>query len=186
MGGYGSGRWGWHSKATTVEECISLDANRWMREGILVDGIRRAGGWQWTYGDGRKNSISYQVNTDADPLWVRLMYKTGGNEIDYKLGLQTTPCTFGGVRWWFTCPLVVGGRCCGRRVGKVYLPAGQKYFGCRHCYGLSYRSSQESDKRVSALLNNPAALLAIGEGIGDAAPRDLFLFMKALQRLDVW
>jgi hypothetical protein len=33
---------------------------------------------------------------------------------------------------------------CGRRVGKLYLPPGGKYFGCRHCYNLTYTSSNES------------------------------------------
>lgn len=74
----------------------------------------------------------------------------------------------------------------GRRVGKVYLPPGGKYFGCRHCYQLSYRSSQESDKRVSALRKNMDVLWGIGEDIESAAPRDLFLYIKALQRMGLW
>ncbi len=57
-----------------------------------------------------------------------------------------------GVRWWFVCPLVVNDRACQRRVGKLYLPGGGRYDGCRHCYDLTYTSSQESDKRVSQLL----------------------------------
>ncbi len=36
---------------------------------------------------------------------------------------------------------------CERRVGKLWLPPGAIYFGCRHCYGLTYRSCQESHKR---------------------------------------
>jgi hypothetical protein len=39
---------------------------------------------------------------------------------------------------------------------------------------------------VSAPFDNPAALLAIGEGIGEVAPRALFLFMNALERMGVW
>ncbi len=34
---------------------------------------------------------------------------------------------------------------CGRRVGVQYLGAGE-YFGCRHCYNLTYTSSKESGK----------------------------------------
>jgi len=29
----------------------------------------------------------------------------------------------------------------------LYLPAGSLYFGCRHCYDLTYRSCQDSHKR---------------------------------------
>jgi hypothetical protein len=32
------------------------------------------------------------------------------------------------------------------RVGKLYLPPDGLYFGCRHCYELTYRSCQESHK----------------------------------------
>jgi hypothetical protein len=36
------------------------------------------------------------------------------------------------------------GVCCGRRVGTLFLSSGGKYFGCRHCYNLSYESRNES------------------------------------------
>jgi hypothetical protein len=31
-------------------------------------------------------------------------------------------------------------------VGKLYLPPGGSYYGCRHCHRLTYTSSQESGK----------------------------------------
>ena len=34
----------------------------------------------------------------------------------------------------------------GRRAGKLYLPSVARYFGCRRCYDLTYRSCQESHK----------------------------------------
>jgi hypothetical protein len=33
---------------------------------------------------------------------------------------------------------------CGRRVAKLYEAPGAVYFGCRHCYDLSYESRNES------------------------------------------
>jgi hypothetical protein len=33
-----------------------------------------------------------------------------------------------------------------RRVAKLYLPSGSKYFGSREAYGLTYTSCQESGK----------------------------------------
>jgi hypothetical protein len=60
--------------------------------------------------------------------------------------LTTTRPRFGGLRWWFVCPLLVSGRPCRRRVGKLYLPPRARYFGCRHCYDLTYTSCQESRK----------------------------------------
>lgn len=195
MGGYGSGRWGFsHRKATTAEQCLSLDANRWMREGILAPGARASGLWQWTLSNyltgERKCTVSYLVSTSADPPYCRLEYTATidqeKHDLAYKIMLRSTPCTFGGVRWWFVCPLVVDGRPCSRQVGKLYLPPGCRYFGCRRCYQLSYKSSQESDKRISALLRNPDALLALAENATAASPRDLFTYVKVMQRLGYW
>jgi len=50
---------------------------------------------------------------------------------------------FGGVRWWFICLLSYDGVYCGRRVAKLYCPPGGIYYGCRHCYNLSYDSRNE-------------------------------------------
>jgi hypothetical protein len=126
-----------------------------MREGILKSGVRRQGSWAWFRDEARTketSSIGYEVNTRDVPPWVRLFYTlTKSKEaIDYRIGLVTTRPRFGGLRWWFICPLVVNGRSCGRRVVKLYLPPGRRYFGCRHCYDLTYTSCQESRKYDSA------------------------------------
>jgi hypothetical protein len=81
--------------------------------------------------------------------------------LDFRLTLldaQTIPVTtvrphLGGKRYWFLCG-------CGRRVGRLYLPTGERVFGCRHCYNLTYRSSQEHDPRTGPLVRNPDALIA--------------------------
>jgi hypothetical protein len=67
----------------------------------------------------------------------------------YKIKLVSTPCNYGRERWWFICQLSVNGVYCGRRVGTLYLPPNGKYFGCRHCYDLTYRSCRESHQRDS-------------------------------------
>ena len=91
------------------------------------------------------------VSTVEGDEYIRFQYTqtdkcTGEKtDLDYKVALTWTPCYFGGRRWWFICPLVIN-RCeCGRRVGALYLDGG-KYFGCRHCYNLTYESSKESHK----------------------------------------
>lgn len=83
--------------------------------------------------------------------WPRLNAES--EDVRIPVRLQTTPTQFGGERWWFTCPLVVNGIACNRRVGKLYLPPRAKYFGCRTCHGLTYQSSQEAHKmkRLPAL-----------------------------------
>ena len=157
MGGYGSGRWGTHVKKNTVEDCRSLDTVRWTRDKLLEDGAVHAGGWRWTdasTGEERA-SIGYEVNTAGpEPPYVRLHYKLtrSGEDLDYKVLLETTHPRLGGLRWWFICPLVMNRRTCGRRVGKLYLPPGGRYFGCRHCYDLSYESSQASNSHMKRRL----------------------------------
>ena len=81
-------------------------------------------------------------------------------KLDYKAKLINTPCNFGGVRYWFICPLITNGRPCGKKVSKLYLAGGSKYFGCRHCHSLTYISCQEHDKRIDALVKDPEMLLA--------------------------
>lgn len=198
LGGFGSTRWGWHSKATTVEECRSLDVNRWIREGIIVPESRRWGSWVWTnsYTNKQTASIGYEVNTTGSPPWVRLYYTVtpwAGDPVDYdyKIALVSTMPNYGGLRWWFVCPLVTGGRACMRRVGKLYMPPGGRYYGCRHCYRLTYESAQEHDPRVSRLANDPVALYAAMRGAIDDAGDDtmrsipnLLLALKAAQQLD--
>lgn len=65
-------------------------------------------------------------------------------DYDYEVRPTTTPCNYGGVRYWFICPLSKNGVYCGRRVAKLYKAPGGNYFGCRHCYDLSYESRNES------------------------------------------
>jgi hypothetical protein len=154
MGGYGSGNhcYRWNKKAI-VEDCLSLDANRWMREGILSDSSVRSGSWQWTYKDASQFVVNYQVMiSEMDDPAVRLSYSwvwpaTGEKDsADYWVRLAATPQHFGGRRWWFSCPVTVNGVACNRRVAKLHLPPNGRTFGCRHCHELTYKSCQESRK----------------------------------------
>jgi hypothetical protein len=154
MGGSGSGNyfhWWRPAKKAVVEDCCDLDANRWVRQGILRAGVRQSGGWRWTdaaTGEVRA-SIGYEVETtepDDPRVWLAYTATRDGvaEPLWYAVQLQRTRVHGGGLRWWFTCPLVVNHRPCGRRVGKLYLPPTGRYFGCRHCYDLTYTSCQEA------------------------------------------
>jgi len=147
MGGYGSGRWYRSGTKETVEDCRTIDINWLIREGIFDAGWRR-GSINWTdcFTGEERSSISYEVNLSA--RWMRLSYRFTGEDVsfDYKVPLVTTELPWGGVRWWFVCALTCNGRYCGRRVGKLHLPPQGRYYGCRHCYNLTYTSCQESHK----------------------------------------
>lgn len=64
-----------------------------------------------------------------------------------KLSFATTVPHFGGTRYWFICPH------CKRRVGTLYSPRLERYFKCRHCHNLTYKSAQTHDSRVKSAEN---------------------------------
>jgi hypothetical protein len=140
VGGYGSTRWGWYSKRLAVEDCRRLPF-RMFKKNLLV-------GWSgqitWSRNGEVISTIGYQVKGSDCPSNILLIYtitRADGEKIDckYPIDLTTTPLPWGGLRYWFVCPIAG----CGRRVNVLYLAPGGKYFACRHCYRLSYRSRQE-------------------------------------------
>lgn len=143
------GRWS-YSDRRTVEECKSINT-KFLNEHHYFDGGILWGGMKWSRGGEKTGSISFFVSTVEGDEYIRFQYTqtdrhTGEKaELDYKARLDSTPCHFGGRRWWFICPLVVNGRACNRRVGVLYLGDG-KYCGCRHCHDLIYKSSKESHR----------------------------------------
>jgi hypothetical protein len=143
MGGMGSGNWYRFDKKSTVEESLSLA----MKDVGRRPYVGAAGTLSWTWGGGSKSCIGYSVVGDHDTATVTLHYRWRDTEdVSIAVRLTTTPTQFGGKRWWFICPLKVRGEVCNRRAGKLYLPPGAKYFGCRKCHDLTYRSCQEAHK----------------------------------------
>lgn len=142
MGGSGSGNWyRWQSKKSTVEDSLTLSMATFRKR--IIHG--ESGTLTWTWTSGRKSSVSYLMRWDNAAPALHVYYRLGGSEnIVFSVGLEVTPTQFGGQRWWFNCPLMVNGSPCNRRVGKLHLPLGAKYFGCRQCHKLTYRSSQEA------------------------------------------
>lgn len=136
---------------TTVEDCRSVSISFLKKYGYLSAECCKWGGISWTncYGE-KTSSIGIVASTFEGESFVRFYYtatdrNTGEKtEYDYKVRLTTTPCNYGGVRYWFICPLSRNGVYCGRRVAKLYLAPGANYFGCRHCYDLSYESRNET------------------------------------------
>lgn len=140
-------RW-YFDKKDTVEDCRTVSI-AFLKKHDYFCGYR-CGTITWTNWQGEQTaSIGMTVGTRDGEDYARFQYthtrrSTGEKtKCDYKVRLVTTPCHLGGVRWWFICPLTTKGHYCGRRVGKLYLPPGGMYYGCRHCYNLSYESRNE-------------------------------------------
>ena len=151
MGGYGSTRWNTHYKKTTVEECKTLPISLFkdaIKHVLENQGENWRGSVSWSCGGEPVGNIGYLVYSENDYPKIELQYKftESGIELDYMLLLTYTYLSWGAKRWWFVCPLKKNEIPCNHRVGKLYLPPGYQYFGCRHCYELTYSSCQESHK----------------------------------------
>ncbi len=155
------GRWN-RDKKTTTAACKSISMNFLKQHGYLSG--HRWGSLKWTDDCGEESgSIGFRIWVEGLVGEIRFQYtQTQGyrgekERLDYPVRLAATPCRYGGKRWWFICPLTKNGIACNRRVLKLYLGGG-KYFGCRHCYELTYQSCQKHDTRVDRLCEDPALL----------------------------
>ena len=159
MGGVCSGR---HGGRPVVEGRQSLDANRLHRKGCLQPGW--CGGWHWTRNGERLSSVALWTDDDRLHLFYRMRTRNNEQEdVEDTVHIVRVPCAFGGSRPYFICP----GTSCGRRVAKLYGPG--RYFRCRHCYGLAYRSQREQ-RHDHALRRANAVRMGLGGMPGMVRP----------------
>jgi hypothetical protein len=152
MGGYGSGR---RAGRATVEGCrsLKLDVNAVVRK--LRPPLRGLGEgetfkaryqWAWTIrgDDAPWATVALSLALGRDSGEARLVFDIGHTHRrtgpqDQRVELESTPCHFGGRRWWWICPAT------GRRCATLYLPNGGTQFLSRGrgAYRLAYASQRE-------------------------------------------
>lgn len=128
----------------TVEDCYSISV-QFLKKRKHFDAIgATSGNIVWSIRGERLGGVDFIVSTVEG--FIRFDYKSRGRgvsdewkEKDYSVGLVTTPCYFGGVRYWFKC------NGCGARVGTLYLYGGLDFL-CRGCLDLSYKSRNYSKR----------------------------------------
>lgn len=180
MGGYGSGRWGWHTKKALTDDMRALDVRKIHKAGCLLSGAHL---WQWLENGEQVASIGFE----AKPGRLVLKYNagTGGKRqsYEYPVFLDWTECNYGGRRPWFLCPN------CGRRVAKLY---GGTHFLCRKCHGLAYWT-QRQDKAYRALYHADKLRARLGwvrgePGDGWRKPRGMHwkTFDRLSALVDAW
>jgi hypothetical protein len=138
MGGWGSGSFLRLSSKGTAESSLPLDIRKFKREGCLTPG--RWFSWQWSTGGNIHSSIGTTVHED----YLLLQYTHKKTEdVKQRIYFEWTGCNYGGKRIWFSCPF------CGRRCAVIYSCG--KYFACRTCGNLTYKTSNETptDRRAS-------------------------------------
>ncbi len=157
-------------RKTRVDECHRIDLADLRHDGAL-DPANDSRMWisRTTVGPGLPSKVVYAVTDAGSGRRLLLIgHATGAasrKSVTYPVELTATPCPFGGRRWWFVCPLVVDGKACGRRCRVLYRPYSERFFGCRLCYQLTYRSRQqhrnlwyEGFRRAVQLLEEVAAV----------------------------
>ena len=123
----------------------------WLRKHNYLGGYF-GGQLSWSRNGEPNGNIRVRVDTSSPNPYIEFDYKVKKHyegedkwkEIKYEFRMESTPCRFGGQKWFFICGLYKNGIYCGRRVRNLYL-AGD-YFGCRKCANLSYQSCNESKK----------------------------------------
>jgi len=138
------GRWSYSNK--TEADDVKKISTDFLKKHDYFKGWR-SGTITWTSGwDKHQSSVGIEVSTLENEDYLRIHYtqtdRDTGEEkdFDYKIPLTTTPCRYGGKRYWFICPWYKNGIYCGKRVGTLYKDG--DYFACRHCYDLTYNSKK--------------------------------------------
>jgi len=135
----------------TAEQSRALSVFWLNKQGVFKSDTYH-GSIYWTQGySEEKSSISYSFsdhfdNTGHLRLWYTQTDRYSGEKtsLDYNVQLVTTPCNYGGKRYWFICPLSKNGQPCGRMVGILYHIG--NYWGCRHCGNIAYDAQAESKR----------------------------------------
>ena len=180
------------SRATksTVEDGLTLSIST-LKKGIREVAEGHAVGWagisSWsnTATGTRTASLGYTIRKSTGAPVVWLDYKKGDEALTYQVYLTSTNPNYGGRRWYFICPLMG----CSRRVACLYLAPGARYFGCRQCYKLTYRSTREelTDKVDSRLYKVRRRMRVEGEATGSILdpipPRRRYMHLKTYRRL---
>jgi hypothetical protein len=108
-----------------------------------------AGNIYWADAMGYKKDVLFEINLSDKFFKLKYKVRPFGSgeeyqEIEEKYKITSTPCNYGGKRYWFICPMTSNGKHCGKRVANLYIGSGSNYFACRHCYNMTYSSRNDS------------------------------------------
>lgn len=184
MGGYGSGRCGGQA---IIENGLRLDVNQLVRDGLIRPMASQHSAtliWRDVATGESRSRVGYTSHLEEASGHMRLVYTItrgwSGEKhcLDYTIQLTTTPCRFGGRRWWFVCPLT------SRRVSKLYLPVGGQKFFARQAYRIAYRCQRESPRdRALSRAFEARRRLGSHDGIGDYILKPKWMRWQTFGRL---
>ena len=125
---------------TLYDDCLQLDISFLRKQGYLNPDQWKSGTITWSRNGNKTASISIQVNTQPESLYLELDYKCNEAPINYRVQLVSAPSNLGkGVVWYFVCSHT------GKRCRKLYLIGG--YFLHREAFkGCMYKIQTESKR----------------------------------------
>jgi hypothetical protein len=168
-----------------VEGCASIV--------LSINAILRATGGRSASGlrleatiNGQRQEILLRLDLDPEAGTGTLALKydvqhvsTATGPQHYTVPLVSTPCRFGGRRWWVICPATR------RRAVNLYLPNGGRRFLSRAAYGMAYQSQREAPAgRGWRAIRKVDARLGCPEGIeGGWIPKPKWMRWATFSRL---
>lgn len=129
--------------AITVEECLTLDINELARAGLLQKNrVRTYMVWKKPGTDEELHRIEIEISPYGHSGLKHMSITHCNSAVhDQSFVLVQSKLVSGGLRWWFKCPGItshkLNNNCIGR-VGKLYMPPGERDFACRDCHSLTY------------------------------------------------
>lgn len=108
--------------------------------------------------NGKWKDSSAVIKYNKEEGYIEISYTCNHSEaIRLQIPVVITHPNFGGVRYWFKCPF------CGKKITTLYIT--RKYFSCRKCNNLTYRSQQYSYYDRMRLMSDKYESLAKRNGI---------------------
>lgn len=112
-----------------------IDVRHLARKKMLVPGYRYSWEWRHPYTAELHAAIQVTVWDWGLTFSYRISNREQSRHVDQPVQLVTTPCHYGGHRYWFVCP------CCGRQAALLYLGF---RIACRRCNKMVYEVQREA------------------------------------------
>ncbi len=103
MGGFNSGRYR-TVNAGKVEDGLRLDMRVLRRRGYLVPGAIVSGRMAWERRDVCTGMVGLQMELQVAHGLLTISYSRAGQDHHEEVAIVSTPCRYGGRRFYFVCP----------------------------------------------------------------------------------
>ena len=123
-----------------------------LRDSGIISGKADEVLYSWKTGKAESDVATVRVNVTSrasTQITVNLAYTVQLDGKSHKVEesvLLTKAARDAGANWWMACPAQVNGKACSRKAGILYLPPGEQFFACKHCYDLTYPWGKKDGK----------------------------------------